>query len=310
MNAWAVLDGFGGEQVIALRPTAVRAFGASAGILLSQFLYWQKRAQGQGWFWNTQSELEQQTGLSVDAQQTARKVLVKYGCLEERRVGLPSRLEYRLNLERLIQLLTEHGEVQPRQQSENLRYSHRETSESSAPVTSESLYKEEETLEETLREEPKKPASKNRSPSRNQIKKPKATREDFPITGDPLSANLNAGIPATPGREDVPPASRPRDEFFDAIAEACYGGLNGLTKPVSSRIAAAKKTLTAGGYAAEDVPKIAVWIVENQQWRNGDFSPGVLIECAALWKNQKRAIPHNSRRDDLDTSNHPSRRKL
>jgi hypothetical protein len=126
VNPWDVLDGFGGSRVIAVRADAIRLLGASTAILLSQFLYWQKRTKNDdGWFYNTQTELEEQTGLSVDAQQTARKQLIKLGVLEEKRVGIPSVLNYRLNLESLVLVLTP-----PNQESENLRICNRRTSES------------------------------------------------------------------------------------------------------------------------------------------------------------------------------------
>jgi hypothetical protein len=108
-----------------------------------------------------------------------------------------------------------------------------------------------------------------------------------------------------------PDEPMPRDEMFDAIAVACFGGLDGLTKPNATRIGAAKKTLVSSGYSAADVPKIAAWINENQAWREGIFDVSVLITSATSWRNHKFAIPKpTTTRLEPDMSNHPSRRKL
>jgi hypothetical protein len=103
-----VLDAFGGEAAVAVRPTLVRALrgNGNAAIFLAQSLYWQRRTQRRDGFWyNTQVELEEQTGLGGDAQKTARALLVDLGLLEEQRRDRNA-LYYRLNLPVLIDLLS------------------------------------------------------------------------------------------------------------------------------------------------------------------------------------------------------------
>jgi hypothetical protein len=110
----AILDGHGGEGVVAVRPSLVRSLKGvgNAAILLSQLLYLSRRLDdGEGWFYQSQRRLEQQTGLGPDAQRKAVRLLVRLGVLETDRRGVPSRLFYRLNLPRLATLLVQHGQA-------------------------------------------------------------------------------------------------------------------------------------------------------------------------------------------------------
>jgi len=54
-----------------------------------------------GWFTRTQTEWERDTGLTRREQETARRQLRERGLLEERRVGMPAVLWYRVNWARL-----------------------------------------------------------------------------------------------------------------------------------------------------------------------------------------------------------------
>ena len=54
-----------------------------------------------GWFTRTQAEWERDTGLTRREQETARRLLRERGLLEERRVGMPAVLWYRVNWARL-----------------------------------------------------------------------------------------------------------------------------------------------------------------------------------------------------------------
>lgn len=88
-----------------------RAFKAITGntvaaLFLSQAWYWSKRHDADnGWFYNTQEDWEEETGLTRYEQETARKVLRQLKILEEDRRGVPARLFYRLNKERIAQML-------------------------------------------------------------------------------------------------------------------------------------------------------------------------------------------------------------
>jgi len=108
-----ILDGYGGEPVIAVRPSLVQLLrgNANAALLLSQLLYWSRRLGDlEGWFFQTQPRLAAQTGLGAHAQSKAVKLLVRIGVLETRRRGVPAKLYYRLNLQQLAALLVAHDQ--------------------------------------------------------------------------------------------------------------------------------------------------------------------------------------------------------
>jgi hypothetical protein len=94
---------------IAYYTAFARAFGSvEAGVFTSQFFYWYGKGQNpEGWIYKTQEGIEQETGLTRRNQETARKRLRALGVLEEKRMGAPSRLYYRLNLDRLFALVNE-----------------------------------------------------------------------------------------------------------------------------------------------------------------------------------------------------------
>ena len=95
------------DRPVAYHPIIARTLGSVTGALfLSQVLYWQDKGdEGNGWFYKTQIEIEHETGLSRREQETARKVCRSAGVLEEKRMGVPSKLYYRPNVDKLIDLL-------------------------------------------------------------------------------------------------------------------------------------------------------------------------------------------------------------
>lgn len=76
--------------------------GITGALMLSQCVYWSTRTQrGDGWFYKTQAEWSDETGLSRREQETARKRLVARGYLDEDRRGVPCKTYYRLNKDAL-----------------------------------------------------------------------------------------------------------------------------------------------------------------------------------------------------------------
>ena len=78
----------------------------AAGILLSQLCYWAKKVK-QAWFYKTQSEWSQETGLTRHRIEGAQKALMKLGLVEIQKRGLPAKNYYRVNLEKMQQKLSE-----------------------------------------------------------------------------------------------------------------------------------------------------------------------------------------------------------
>lgn len=107
-----VLRGIGGEQGIFIRPSMVRAMGGdgSATILLQQLLWWSQSDMAEerdGWFFITSQRLQKETGLSYDVQLRVRTKLEKLEVLETKRIGVPAKNYYRINLSKVIELLEE-----------------------------------------------------------------------------------------------------------------------------------------------------------------------------------------------------------
>jgi hypothetical protein len=82
--------------------------GALAGLFLSQAWYWSGRTDdADGWFYKTRDEWTEETGLTRDEQETARKRLRSRQLLEEKRAGVPARLYFRVRVDALIEALTQ-----------------------------------------------------------------------------------------------------------------------------------------------------------------------------------------------------------
>ena len=72
--------------------------GITSALLLSQAIWtsqWLEPA-ADGWFLRSQDEWTQETGLSRWEQESARRLLRRSGLLEERRIGMPARLWFRV----------------------------------------------------------------------------------------------------------------------------------------------------------------------------------------------------------------------
>ncbi len=90
------------------------AGGAATGLFLAQAWYWSARTPG-GWFWKTRDAWTTETTLTRREQERARARLRALGLLQEERRGVPARMYYRVDGDRLAELLTEdaHREADP-----------------------------------------------------------------------------------------------------------------------------------------------------------------------------------------------------
>lgn len=80
--------------------------GITGALFLSQAIYWSKRTKDEhGWFYKTQEEWEEETGMTRYEQETARKKLKSIKVLEEKKAGVPARIFYRVNDEKLHEIL-------------------------------------------------------------------------------------------------------------------------------------------------------------------------------------------------------------
>jgi len=86
-------------RVVAVYPGLRKVTGSTtATILLCQFLYWLDKTSD-GWIYKDSYDLEEETGLSIYEQQTARKILVDKGILSEEYKRLDHKIAFRINQE-------------------------------------------------------------------------------------------------------------------------------------------------------------------------------------------------------------------
>lgn len=104
----AAMMGEKAQHALEFQNKACLEFGPAAGIMARELLFWEQRGVDKyGWVYKTEAELEG-IGLSRHNQRKARKVLVAKGVLEQDRRGVPARLWFRLDLQRLMELLGPH----------------------------------------------------------------------------------------------------------------------------------------------------------------------------------------------------------
>ena len=104
-----------GQRCVAFHPKLVLVTGrVTAGLMLSQAIYWTRKlaiaeSARQGWFWKTREEWRNETGLSRREQDSARQALKDLGLWLEKRVGMPAKVWYRIDLDTLGWLLEPTG---------------------------------------------------------------------------------------------------------------------------------------------------------------------------------------------------------
>jgi len=93
---------------IAYYPIFAKALGGvKSAIFLSQFMYWDgKQENSEGWIYKTQQQLQEETGLTRTEQENARNILQQFGVLEEKKFGMPAKLHFRFNWNRVDEILT------------------------------------------------------------------------------------------------------------------------------------------------------------------------------------------------------------
>ncbi len=99
--------------------TLLPGVSVPGAVFLSQAFYWTRNIKAEergGWFYKNQrgrDSWESETGLSPKQQANARKSLVEIGVLEEERRDVPAKMWYRVNCERLLELLAEQFDDDP-----------------------------------------------------------------------------------------------------------------------------------------------------------------------------------------------------
>jgi len=109
MNKFFLFQRIIKDRPVAYHPDFAKAIGSvQAALFLSQLLYWSDKGDNDGWIYKTQKEFYEETGLSRREQETARRKLKELGILEEKYQGIPRKLYYRVNMDRLVELMLDY----------------------------------------------------------------------------------------------------------------------------------------------------------------------------------------------------------
>jgi hypothetical protein len=109
------------DRPIAFHRVFVELAGSvTAGLLLSQGYYWtrikrQTEPESDGWFYKTQDEWADETGMGRSEQETARKRLRQTAFWQEDRRGLPAKLYFRVDIAQLIEAISDQPAKPPKQ---------------------------------------------------------------------------------------------------------------------------------------------------------------------------------------------------
>lgn len=133
------------DRPIAFHRAFVRVGGGVHGaLMLSQALYWMRRASDSGgWFYKTRGDWEDETGLTRREQETARARLRAAGIWQEEQRGMRRAIWYRVDLPTLERALSDaSGGMRPMEGAENARCNGRNAtvvpySETTAETTAE-----------------------------------------------------------------------------------------------------------------------------------------------------------------------------
>lgn len=96
---------------IAYYPEFAKALkSVNATIFLCQLLYWKGKEKKNGWIYKSRREMEEETALSRREQDTARRILKTAGILKEKLAGVPATVHYKINTDRLNDIIEDHLE--------------------------------------------------------------------------------------------------------------------------------------------------------------------------------------------------------
>ena len=102
----ALIDTMNDRPIAFNRHYVALGCGINGALMLSQMVYWSKRTKDKnGYFYKTQEEWEQETGLTRREQETARKRLRELGFVSEHKHGVPCKVHFRVEHDNLYMAL-------------------------------------------------------------------------------------------------------------------------------------------------------------------------------------------------------------
>lgn len=111
-NPYEAMRGILSDRPIAFHPMLARVFGGIyEALLFQQLAFWSDKGHDPNWIYKTREQLREETTLNRYQQEQARATLRKLGVIDEERRGLPARIHYRINWDRVFLLLNEYQAV-------------------------------------------------------------------------------------------------------------------------------------------------------------------------------------------------------
>ena len=108
----ALIDAMNDKPIAFNRHYVALGCGINGALMLSQMVYWAKRTKSKdGFFYKTQEEWEEETGLGRREQETARKKLRELGFLTEVKRGVPCTVNYKVEYNNLYSALIQYAQM-------------------------------------------------------------------------------------------------------------------------------------------------------------------------------------------------------
>lgn len=100
------------DEFLTVSKSMIRVFGLNSAVFLSDLIskniYFENRQMDKdGWFFNTEANRQEDTGLSHNQQRTCIKELVELEVLEVKRMGIPAKQHFKIDYDKLEELLEE-----------------------------------------------------------------------------------------------------------------------------------------------------------------------------------------------------------
>ncbi|HAB43298.1 MAG TPA: DNA-binding protein [Acinetobacter sp.] len=107
----ALIDAMNDKPIAFNRHYVALGCGINGALMLSQMVYWSKRTKDRnGFFYKTQDEWEEETGLGRREQETARKKLRELGFVSEQKRGVPCKVHFKVEHDALYAALIQYAQ--------------------------------------------------------------------------------------------------------------------------------------------------------------------------------------------------------
>lgn len=101
-----------GTRPVAFNPVLAEIVkSASAGLFMSQLLYWWNKGKNEGWIYKTIDEVKKETTLSREEQDTAIRKWKELGVLEIKVIGVPPKRHFRIDIDKLTDLVKNYVSI-------------------------------------------------------------------------------------------------------------------------------------------------------------------------------------------------------